>query len=131
MVNPGPALLRGRAAAESMMVDTCTIRRTTGETTSTVDGTVTPTVVVIYSGRCRFQQADADARTEDAGEAFLHLLRVIVQLPMSVTGLQVLDEITCDTAALDTDLPGRVFLLRDLGHKTHMTSRRVRAEERT
>lgn len=131
MLNPAPALARGRAAAEALMVDMCTIRRKTNPVTSTVDGSVTWTTTTVYSGKCRFQQQSVDARTEDSGEAFVHLLRLDLQLPISVTGVQVLDEVTCDTSALDPDLPGRVFLVRDLAHKTHATARRVRVEERT
>lgn len=131
MLNPAPALARGRTAALALMVDTCTIRRYGPDVTSTTDGSVVRTPTILYSGRCRIQQTDADSRTEDVGEAYLHMQRVIVQLPMTVVGLSILDEVTCDTAAHDPDLPGRTWLLRDLGHKTHMTSRRVRAEERT
>lgn len=131
MLNPAPALARGRAAALSLMVDTCTIRRYGPDITSTTDGSVTRDPTVVYSGKCRFQQQDTESRTEDVGEAYLHLQRVVVQLPMTVVGLKILDEVTCDTSALDPDLPGRVWLVRDLGHKTHMTSRRVQAEERT
>lgn len=131
MLNPGPALARGRIAALALMVDTCTIRRYGPDVTSTTDGSVTRPPTVLYSGRCRFQQVDAESRTEEIGEAYLHMQRVVVQLPMTVTGLQLLDEVTCDTSALDGDLPGRTWLVRDLGHKTHMTSRRIRAEERT
>lgn len=131
MLNPAAALARGRVASQALMVDTCTIRRKSAPVTSTVDGTVTSTTTVLYDGPCRIQQSAADARTEDVGEAFVHLLRVEVQLPMSVVGLRVLDEVTCDTSAHDPDLPGRKFLIRDLAHKTHATARRVRAEERT
>jgi hypothetical protein len=131
VLNPAPALARGRAAAEDLMKDTCTIRRRVSKVTSTVDGSVSWTYADIYAGKCRFQMRAGDARTEDEGEAHLHLLRVEVQLPMSVTGLRVLDEVTCDASAHDPDLPGRVFLVRDLAHKTHATARRVRAEERT
>lgn len=131
MLNPAPAVARGRAAAESLMVDTCTIRRRSAPVTSTVDASVSFTFTTIYSGKCRFQQQGADARTEDAGEAYLRLLRLEVQLPMSATGFQALDEVTCDTSVHDPDLPGRVFLVRDLAHKTHATSRRIRVEERT
>lgn len=131
MLNPTAALLRGRAAAESLMADTCTIRRKGAPVTDTTTGDVAWPSTTVYSGKCRFQQQSVDARTEDDAEAYVRLLRVEVQLPMAVTGLEALDEVTCDTSALDPDLPGRVFIVRDLAHKTHATSRRVRAEERT
>lgn len=125
------AVARGRAAAEAGMVDTCTIRRRTGETTDAFSGEVTPTWMPVYDGRCRFQQQQAQAQQTDAGQAYLLLQRIEVQLPMSVVGLQVGDEITCTAAVRDPDLVGRVFLVRDLAFKTDATSRRIRAEERT
>jgi hypothetical protein len=131
VLNPTPALLRARQAAESLMVDTCTIRRKSAPASSTVDATTSWTTITIYAGKCRFQQQAADARTEDEAEAYTRLLRLEVQLPMTVTGVRALDEVTCDTSKHDPDLPGRVFHVRDLAHKTHATARRIRVEERT
>lgn len=113
------------------MVDTCTIRRRSGETTDPFSGDVTPTYADVYDGRCRFQQQQAQAQQSDVGEAYVMLQRIEVQLPVAVTGLEVGDEITCTAAVRDADLVGRVFLIRDLAFKTDATSRRVRAEERT
>lgn len=119
------------------MVDTCTIRRVTGESTGP-GGVITPTYQVLYgpdvephNGKCRFQQLDAQAVEQSPGEQYALMLRMQVQLPMSVTGLQAEDQVTCDSSEEDPDLPGRVFLLRDLAHKTHATMRRVGIQERT
>lgn len=125
------ALQRGRTAAEARMVDTCTIRRITGETDDDHSGVITPTKTVLYAGKCEFQQGKAQANPQDVGEDRVLLLQLEVKLPMSVTGLQVTDEITCDTSAHDPDLPGRVFLVRDLAHKSFATARRVQVTERT
>lgn len=123
-------LARGRAAAERLMADTCTVRRRTGEATGP-GGVVTPTYEVLYTGRCRVQQQVATASTSDVGEDMLLMLRLEVQLPMSLTGLRTEDEINIDTSAADPDLPGRVFVVKDLAHKTHATARRVGVVERT
>lgn len=132
MVNAGPAVLRGRAVIESMMVDACAIERKTGETTNTTTGVVTPTYSTIYTGKCRIQQpSGVHARVEDVGEQYDRLLRVEVQLPMSLSGLQVGDRITITASIRDADLPGRHLLIKDLAHKTDATARRVRAEEIT
>lgn len=124
-------LARGRAAAERLQVDSCTIRRQTGTVTDPATGVITPTYTTLYVGKCRVQQAQAQAQATEAGEAHLLLLRLEVQLPMSVTGLAVSDEITVDTSVHDPDLVGRVFLIRDLAHKSHATARRVQVTERT
>lgn len=123
-------LARGRVAAEALMVDTCTIRRVASEATDPETGQPSRTYTTIYTGKCRFQQSDVQARPETAGEAYVLMLRRELQLPMSVTGLKVSDEITCD-ASIDADLVNRVFLARDLAGKTHATARRVQIEEVT
>lgn len=123
-------LARGRTAAEAGMVDACTIRRKTGESTG-AGGIVTPTYSTLYTGKCRVQQAAAQAQQQDPGEAYVLMLRLEVQLPMSVTGLQTEDEVTITASVHDPDLVGRVFLIRDLAHATHKTARRVQVLERT
>lgn len=125
------ALARGRAAAEIGMVDTCQIRRITGATSDPDTGEETPTYQALYTGKCRVQQATAQAQREDVGEDHLLLLRLEVQLPMTVVGLEVGDEITITAAAHDEDLTGRVFLTHDLAHATHKTARRVQCLEKT
>jgi hypothetical protein len=113
------------------MVDACTIRRRTGETTDG-DGNVTPTYGPdVYSGKCRIQQPNAQAAQADVGEDFQLLLRLEVHLPMSVVGLEVGDEITVTASVHDPDLPGRVFLVRDLAHGSQKTARRVGVTERS
>lgn len=131
MLNPGPALARGRAAAEALMVDTCRIERKTGEATSTTSGAAIPTYLTLYEGKCRIQQRATEARAEDAAEQYDRMLRLEVQLPMSVTGLKVDDRVTVTASVHDADLVGRQVWIRHLAHKTHATARRVVAEELT
>ena len=124
-------LARGQAAAEALMVDTCTITRVGTRTTDTTTAVVTTPTTTLYTGRCRIQQAQAQAQREDIGEDHLLLLRLEVQLPMSLTGLVVGDRITITAAADDADLVGRVFRVHDLAHKTHATARRPQCLEVT
>jgi hypothetical protein len=124
-------LARGRAAAEAGMVDMCTITRATGRSTNTTTGAVTDTTSTLYTGKCRVQQHQATATGEDVAEDRLLLLRVEVQLPMSVTGLAAGDVVTVTASVHDEDLVDRVFRIHDLAHKTHATARRVQAIERT
>lgn len=122
---------QGRARAESLMVDTCTIRRQTDVATDENTGQTTPIFTELYDGKCRVQQRVANATSAEAGEAYALLLALEVQLPMSVTGLQTEDQITITESVNDPDLEGRVFLIRSLAHKTHATARRVGVVERT
>jgi hypothetical protein len=125
------ATLRGRLAAEANMVDACTIQRVTGTTTNDTTGVVTPTYTTIYSGRCRVQQVVPIAKPAHVGEAAVWLQRLVLQVPMSVTGIASDDLVTITASLLDPDLVGRTFHVRELGHKTHMTARRVQLEEVT
>lgn len=123
-------LARGQAAAERGMTDTCTIKRVTGQSTAS-SGVVTPTYSTLYTGICRVQQHQAAGRQETVGAAYVLMLEVEVQLPNSVTGLAVSDEVTITAAINDADLVGRVFLIRDLAHASEKTARRVQCQERT
>lgn len=123
-------LERGRAAAERLMVDACTIRRVTGETTDN-DGNVTKTYADLYAGKCKVQQPAGQAAQHEPGQDFQLLLRLELHLPVAVTGLEAGDEATITASAHDPDLVGRVFLVRDLAHKSHPTARRVGVTERT
>lgn len=124
-------LAAGRRAAEAGMVDTCRIRRTIQEDTDESTGVITPVKVDIYAGPCRIQQAQGQGQRQDVAEASLVLLRLELQLPMSVIGLQEGDEAEILTSVNDGDLVGRVFRIRDLAHKTEATARRVQCMEVT
>lgn len=124
-------LARGRVAAENLMTDSAVIRRVTGSTTDPSSGVITPTYSTIYTGKARVQQPKAQGAQANVGEASLILLRLEVQLPMSVVGLQEGDQVTITASANDPDLVNRVFTIRDLGHKSHATARRVQVTEKT
>ncbi len=125
------ALARARIVAERLMVDTCTIRRSVSTSTDPNSGDITPTYATIYGGKCRVQQPSVDARSADAGEAYLLMLRLSVQVPMTVAGVRAGDEVLINSAVFDPDLPGRTFVVRELAHKTHATARRLGVEEKT
>lgn len=126
------ALLRGRRLAESLMVDTCTIRRRSGQTQDPDTGVVTPTYTILYSGqKCRVQSRGYWGQRTDVGQNDLILLQLEVQLPIAVTGLRVHDEITVTASVHDPDLVNRRFVLKDEMHKSHATSRRVMCTEIT
>lgn len=125
-------LARGRAAAEAGMADACTIRRVTGTTTDDFSGVITKTYATLYAGKCRVQQITGTSRPHDAGEDFVLVQRIDVQLPVAGTeGLRVSDEVTITSSVNDQDLAGRVFLVHDLAHKSEATARRVACIERT
>jgi hypothetical protein len=125
-------LARAQAAAVRGMVDVCTIRRPSGISSDPDSGKTTKTYLSPnpYTGPCRMQQHPTQAQQQDSGEDYLLMVRLELQLPMSVTGIRVGDEVTV-TASRDPDLLGRVFLVRDLFHKTDASARRIGVTERT
>ena len=132
MVNAAPALARGRAAAESLMADTCTVRHRTGESTNTTTGVVTPSWTTVYTGRCKVQQSTLGAASEprDPGEASVRLVAYTVHLPVATSaGIRDGDEITITAAAYDPDLVGRVFTVLGTMRKTAATARRLQVQE--
>lgn len=124
------AIQRGRTAAEALMVDACVIKRGTGESTGP-GGVITPTYSTLYTGKCRVQSVGLADQGTDVGEAYRVITRPQVQLPMAATGLREGDQITITASALDPDLVGRVYTVRNVLAKTHLTSRRVEVLEVT
>jgi hypothetical protein len=131
MMSARTAVLAGRRAAERLMVDSCTIRRVTSSATDPETGVVTATYLTVYNGKCRVQQKIPVSKPGDVGQAAVWLQRLELQVPMAATGIQSNDLATVTASVLDPDLLNRTWHVRELGHKTHATSRRVQIEEIT
>lgn len=115
------------------MVDTVTIVRpsATASVFNPSDGSYTdPADTDVYSGSCRVQISDGfNAQDADAGGDVLTVQRLTLQLPVAVTGVQIGDVATIDTAVFDGDLVGRVYRVVATHAKTHATARRLQCEE--
>lgn len=123
-------LTTARAAAESLMLDACTIARKTGQATNTGTGVVSDTYGdPFYSGPCKVQARDVDAITPEAGDRAVTVLRMRVDVPMSVEGVEVGDLVTITSSAYDPDLVGRTFRVTAPFHKSFATARRMPVEE--
>lgn len=125
------ALARGRVAAEAGMVDACTIRRVPSDVTDDFSGVITPTYTQIYAGKCRLKQVAALPETHEAGEDYVVLSRLQLQIPVSVTGVQVGDEVTITASVNDPGLAGKVLLIRGIAEGSEITARRFEVTERT
>lgn len=122
----------GRARAESIMADSCAITRTTTTFTNPETGQQTKTSTTVYTGKCRIQmQVPGSASPSQPGEAYLLMLGLTVQVPISVTGVEPGDIVTVTAASMDPELVGRRFTVKDLGHASHKTSRRLGVQEVT
>lgn len=130
---PEAALMRGRAAVQNLMRDTCQVKRLTGEDTDRDTGQVTPTWTVVYSGSCRvvYGNTEPTPRPEQVAGAQVYLSHIEVHLPVTATGIQADDLVVVTYSALDPDLPGRTYRVREVAHKTYLTARRLGVEEVT
>jgi hypothetical protein len=131
-MNLAALLSRGRAAAQSLMTDTCYVRRAGTPVTDPITGNVTPTWSDVYAsqatpGACRVQE-NAGAMAQ-AGEHLTALAGVIVSLPITEADVQPGDQVVLVAAGFDTDLPGRVFTVTRVLAKSHATARRLWCEE--
>jgi hypothetical protein len=124
------ATMAGRRAAERNMADTCTVTRVTGASTDLQTAAVTETTAAVYTGKCRVQQTRGISRPTTVAEAYVFQTRYELQLPVATSpGIQIGDVVTITAAALDADLVGRTYWVRELADKTHATARRIGIEE--
>ena len=127
------AVTRGRRAAESMMVDTCTITRASAgaPVVDNNNGTVTPAApATIYAGPCRVQLPDAVEKAAEAGGDALSVQAAIISLPVAGSeAVAVGDVVTVTSATFDADLAEVDYVVRGLHRKSHATARRLRCEE--
>lgn len=128
MLNPGPVLARGRAAAAALMVDTCLIERAASTSTDGETGQVTHTWTTVYSGPCRLQQPGPPAGAETVGEAQLYIGDAVLSIPIDAPEPAVEDRVTCTAAAWDTALVGRTWRVRGVLRKSFATARRVQLQ---
>lgn len=119
----------GQALAESLMLDTCTIRRKTGNAVR--DGLhEVPEYETVYAGPCKLQTPTAATSPQDAGGRIVAMAEPELHLPWASPRLKVEDEATFDTSR-DPQLVGRKCYVTAPFAKTHGTARRhgVRVEE--
>jgi hypothetical protein len=125
--------LAGRAAAEALMVDTCTIGTLEAATFDSGTGTFTPgTIDPVYTGKCRVQVVDSlNAQEPRVGERQLTIQQLVLSVPTAAAGIEVGQVVELLTAALDPELVGRRFRVVGTHAKSHATARRLQCEEVT
>lgn len=123
----------GRLAAEALMVDTCTIGTPGAASFDSNTGTYTPPIITpVYTGKCRVQVVDSlNAGTPEVGERELTIQNLILQVPISATGIQVGHVAEITAAALDPELVDRRYQVVATHAKTHATARRLQCREVT
>lgn len=130
-MSAGTALLRGRNLVERLMVDACTIEHQTGQTVG-AGGVITPTMTVAYSGKCRVVVRTRErlgGSWMDVGEELRVVSRLELQIPISAPEPVEGDKVTITASVYDPQLPGKVYSVRDIMHKSFLTSRRITITE--
>jgi hypothetical protein len=118
-----------REQAESMMVDACTVRRSSGTVTNTDTGVVYPNLSTVYAGKCKIQQTLAQSSNPVAGEHQYTVQNTRWDAPVSAGPFFVGDVVTMDSSALDDQLVGRTFRVVETFHKSGATAQRTRVVE--
>lgn len=119
--------LDGRAAAESLMTDTCTVHRPGLEVTDPNTGEVVPGLAEVYTGPCKVQSAIAQANDSEAGGHQYTVENLKIHFPVA-SSLRIDDVVTIDASVLDADLVGLDFRLVDLARGTYRTADRWNVE---
>ncbi|MFE4229132.1 DUF6093 family protein [Arthrobacter sp. NPDC056886] len=125
------ATLRGRAAAESLMIDACKVQRPGEPTTDPDTGEVTPSETFVYSGPCKVQQTISQASSPTAGEHAFTVQDSRVDFPVSAGPLNVDDVVTITVSVLDPQLVGSEYRVVELFHKSMATAQRTRVQQVT
>lgn len=119
--------LRGREAAEALMVDACVVERSVGEVTDPVTGVVTDGWATIYEGACKVQSRSAVATEPMAGGHRFTIEQLMVHLPVSAES-RLDDRVTVTSAVMDPDLVGLRFRLTELARGSYRTADRWNVE---
>ena len=123
------ATLRGREAAEALMLDACTVTRPGDPVTDPDTGSVTPGSTLVYSGPCKVQQTISQASNPSAGGHSFTVQDSRVDFPVTAGPLAVDDVVTMAASVLDPQMVGRVFRVTELFHKSYATAQRTTVSE--
>jgi hypothetical protein len=126
------ALVAGRAAAESLMLDEGQAQRPTGGLT--YDPVTQSEVPAMdpdfgFSSRCKVQSRAVIVRTEEVGERTAATIRLELQLPVDTAPLQVGDVFTVTTPhPLSTVPAGTAYRVNGPAEGSLKTARRYEVE---
>lgn len=126
-----------RAAAESLMLDTCTITRAgtgTGPWNDETGQYDPPARITVYTGKCKIQDKSiiAGSTSSDAGERAVIAQGSELQLPVIESASVAINDVAhIDNCVLDPSLTDREYTISARHGKSQATSRRLRVTEVT
>lgn len=124
-------LLRGRAAAERLMVDECDVSTPGAAVTDPATGVVTNTGTPVYTGACKFQQTQSQAANPEAGGHQFTVQGTQLHLPVGVGPVAVGDVVRCTRSKFNPALVGNLYRVVEVFEKSFSTAQRLRVEEVT
>jgi hypothetical protein len=123
------ALLEGRRAAESLMVDECRITAP-GETVTDPDsGEVTNERTVVYEGRCKVQSKAAAIQSAEAGEASFTVVSREVHIPANAAEIRDGYEVEITASLLNSFTVGKVYRVEGFTPDSFDTAFRLPVKE--
>lgn len=123
------AVLRGRKAAESLMLDQCTITRPGEVVTDPETGDVTNTSTEVYSGKCKVQSKDSATATPEAGEHQFTVVSRQVHIPANAADVRDGDVVTLTASALNAFTVGKQYRVAGFTPDTFDTASRLPVKE--
>lgn len=123
------ATLRGRQAAESLMLDACTITRTGGVVTDPETGDVSNSATEVYAGKCKVQSRDTQAANPEAGEATFTVVSRQVHIPANAADVRDGDVVTLTASRLNAFTVGKQYRVEGFTPDTFDTAFRLPVKE--
>lgn len=123
------ATIRGRLAAEALMLDACTITRPGEVVTDPNTGDVTNTSTTVYSGKCKVQSKDSATSSPEAGEATFTVVSRQVHIPANAADVRDGDVVTITAARLNAFTVGKQYRVSGFTPDTFDTAARLPVKE--
>ena len=125
------ATLRGRTAAEALMVDACRITSGGEVVTDPQTGEVTRGRTTVYEGKCKVQSKDSAVSNPEAGGATFTVVSRQVHIP--VNAAEILDghEVEITASLLNAFTVGKVYRVEGFTPDSFDTAYRLPVKEIT
>lgn len=123
------AVLRGRAKAEALMLDQCTITRPGEPVTDPETGDVTNSAVTVYEGRCKVQSKDSATSNPEAGGASFTVVSRQVHIPANAADVRDGDVVTITASKLNAFTVGKQYRVAGFTPDTFDTAFRLPVKE--
>jgi NMD protein affecting ribosome stability and mRNA decay len=123
------AVLRGRKAAEALMLDQCTITRPGEVVTDPETGDVTNTSTEVYAGKCKVQSKDSATANPEAGEHQFTVVSRQVHIPANAADVRDGDVVTLTASALNAFTVGKQYRVAGFTPDTFDTAFRLPVKE--